>query len=358
VRPVTKTLRKPDTVAQQQKHGAAASSHAAAVTWRRFFSTLCILCAAFCVLACAKKEEVIIETASGKELTAADIDRDPLALLPGGAVAVAYLDAQKLFASQFGDKLLAIAQKSAPVPASAGYEPRRDLTRLYVGVYSMQGIDLAGVAIGTFDTGKIEKAAESGQTTPLGAPLVKTTYAGRALYTSRDVGFSIVTSHTALFGNQTGMRRALDRIKEGKVERQVPPWLQKMLELPNAPVIIGLDLRAHPIPDATRAQLKFLDGLETAGIVGNFEHPGLNLAGTLSYSSPEASQRGAANLVQLRQQLQSYGFLMALFGLSQPLKRLDAQPKGKEAEFVAEVDGRAVSQLLDMADKILPKTNN
>jgi hypothetical protein len=266
-----------------------------------------------------------------------------------------YLDTQQLFASQFGNKLLGMAERSAPVPPSAGYEPRRDLQRLYVGVYSMQGVDLAGVATGTFDREKIEKAADGVQTTPLGAALVKTTYAGRALYTSRDVGFSIVTRHTALFGNQTGMRRALDRIKEGRVERQVPPWLQKMLELPNAPVIIGLDLRAHPIPDATREQLKFLDGLETAGVLGNFEHPGLNLAGTLSYSSPEGSQRGAQNLVALRQQLQSYSFLMALVGLSQPLKRLDAQPKGKEVAFVTEVDGRAVSQLLDMADKLLPK---
>jgi hypothetical protein len=77
---------------------------------------LVIALLALAVAGCPKKDEVIIQTAEGKELTAADIDRDPLALLPGGMVGLAYVDAQKLFASQFGQKLLTIARARSPVP--------------------------------------------------------------------------------------------------------------------------------------------------------------------------------------------------------------------------------------------------
>jgi hypothetical protein len=89
-------------------------------------------------------------------------------------------------------------------------------------------------------------------------------------------------------------------------------------------------------------------------MVANFEHPGLNLAGTFSYADAQASARGAQNLVMLKNQLQSYSFLMALLGLAQPLRRLEAQANDKETKFVAEVDGRAVMQGLEFADKMLP----
>jgi hypothetical protein len=41
---------------------------------------------AFWLSACAKSEDVIVHTAAGKEKTAAQIDADPLALMPGGAI--------------------------------------------------------------------------------------------------------------------------------------------------------------------------------------------------------------------------------------------------------------------------------
>jgi hypothetical protein len=302
--------------------------------------------------ACAG-QEIIVRTADGKGLTAEDIDRDPLALLPGGAVAIASLDAQRLFASEFGTKLLAIAERQAPVPASAGYEPKRDLERLYVGVYSMRGVDLAGVAVGTFDRERIEQAADGVQTTPRGVPLVKTTYAGRSLYTADNVGFSVITNRTVLFGNQTGMRRALDRIDEGRVVRDVPRWFEQVAER-GAPVVMGLDLRAQPVPDAVRRQAMFLDGLETAGILGNFEPPGMNLAGTLTYADQPAAERGAANLRLVEQNLRTYGLILAVLGIPQPVQRLSAQAtKGNEAEFVAELEAKALAKLLDRAEQWL-----
>jgi len=103
-------------------------------------SALLGLCALGLALAgCPKSEDVIVHTGQGKEKTAPQIDADPLALLPGGAITVGVLDAQALFASQFGDKLLEVAKRRAPVPDAAGFEPKRDISKLYFGVYSIAG---------------------------------------------------------------------------------------------------------------------------------------------------------------------------------------------------------------------------
>ena len=67
----------------------------------------------------------------------------------------------------------------------------------------------------------IEAAADGSQVTPLGVPVVRSTYAGRKLYTVANFGFSVLTSHTVLFGNETGIRRTLDRIERGDVYRLV-----------------------------------------------------------------------------------------------------------------------------------------
>src|SRR3954471_22923150 len=91
---------------------------------------------ALLLTACAKSEDVIVHTGQGKEKTAPQIDADPLALLPGGAITVGVLDMQALFSSQFGDKLLEVARRRAPVPDAAGFEPKRDVSKVYFGVYS------------------------------------------------------------------------------------------------------------------------------------------------------------------------------------------------------------------------------
>lgn len=302
---------------------------------------------------CAKKDEIIVQTSAGKGLTAADIDRDPLALLPGGAVALVVLNTRQMFASPFGRKLLKIVRASVPFPASVGFDPGRDLSRLAVGAYSMQGANMVAVATGTFNEQAIEQAADGTQKTPLGLPLVKSSYAGRTLYTSADVGFVVLTAHTVLLGDETGIRRALDRIKEGRVSRQVPGWLRKLLDTPGAPLVAGFDLRAQPMTNVMRQQFGFLDGLQTARMLGNFKPPGLNLAGTLTYSDDKGAQAGAANLLGLQQSLKSMGWLMSLAGIQQPIKQLQAEAHGADAQFVVGLDGTAVGQLLDQAANAL-----
>lgn len=302
---------------------------------------------------CPKTEDVIVHTGQGKEKTAVEIDADPLALMPGGAITVGVLDMNALFSSQFGDKLLEVARRRAPLPEAAGFDPKRDLKKAYFGVYSMQGADVAGVAVGNFDIKKIEAAADGVQKTPQGVPVTKSTYAGRALYTAESVGFTILTSRTALFGNQTGIRRSLDRIKEGTAKRELLPWASKVLAQNNVPFAFGSNLKENPVPNAIRSRLPFLDGVETLSVVGNFASPGVNLAGTLVYPDEAAAKTGAGKVSETRAMLDTYTPFLAILGIPQPVRKLEADAVGKEGHFVAGIDAAAFSALLSRLDDIL-----
>ncbi|HLV21918.1 MAG TPA: hypothetical protein VKZ49_13585 [Polyangiaceae bacterium] len=304
-------------------------------------------------LGCGKQEEIIVQTAGEHQTSDDVINRDPIAVLPSGAVAVAYLDAPQLFTSAFGARLLAISQNLMPLPPSAGFEPNRDLSRIYLGLYSMQGADFVAVAKGRFDPAAFARAAESTEQTPLGAPVVKSSYAGRDLYTSRNIGFVALTPETLLVGNETALRRALDRIQEGRVRRQMPAFMLEMLDSPTAPIAVAADLRQQAVTQAASRELAFLNGLETLRAVGNFEPPGINLVGTMTYADEQAAAQGASSLQQSQQLLQSYGWIMAIIGIAQPIRQLEARASGKSAQFALGVDGAAVGTLLDQLQNYL-----
>src|SRR5262245_35207337 len=86
-----------------------------------------LLCAlALVALACSKPAEVIVKTAAGEELTAQDIDRAPLSLLPPGGFAWSHLDFSRAAQSAAGGRLLDWAEARFPIPASTGFVARRD----------------------------------------------------------------------------------------------------------------------------------------------------------------------------------------------------------------------------------------
>lgn len=293
-------------------------------------------------LSCGRKQDVVVEAADRVKIDDADIDRDPLALLPGGAIGLIRVDARAFFASSFGQRLKAIADARIPLPKSAGFVPERDLTAVYVGLYSMQGVDSVAVAKGTFHPEAIERAADGTTMTPIGAPLVKTTYAKRTLYTSRNVGFVVLTEHTVLLGDETGIRRALDRISEGRIQHSIPRWAEDVLSTPNAPFASTVDLTKQAPAEALSKTLAFTSGLRTARVVGNFEPPGMNFAGTLTYPDAQAAQNASVAIQQVRQTISSYSFFLSLAGISNPIQRLEAQPEGSDAKFVLVVEERAV----------------
>lgn len=306
------------------------------------------------ISSCGGGDDIIIKTSDGRGLTAADIDREPLSLLPGGAVLVGTLDAPKLFASPVGARLLALLQARLPVPPSVGYEPSRDLSRLYLGLYSFQGVDFAGVAVGNFNPLAIEEAAKGAQQTPLGSPLVRVEYAGRVFYVSANIGFVVLTEHTVVFGNETGIRRVLDRLEAGRVKNELPPELDALMRQPGAPIAFGATLTGSSVPQAVAQRQPFLQSLVLARVIGDFESPGVNVAATLSYRSAEAAQTARDSLSSTMQNLSSLGFLFGLVtGQAQPLRSFDATVQDTSVQATAAFDATVADQLLTLTTTAL-----
>ncbi len=294
---------------------------------------------------CGGPPDSIVPTVTEHELTAQEIDADPLALLPGGFVGLLRTEVPPLVQSSLGPSVVALAQRLAPLPLSSGFRPERDLERLYVGLYSMSGADIAGVAVGRFDLGLIQLSA-SQTVGAVGSSLVASPYAGRTLYTVNNFGFCALTQRIALFGNETGIRRALDRLHEGRAQRRMPAWTDELVDSARAPLAFGVDLRVSPVPEAMRKQLPFTDGMTRGRVLGNFDAPGLHLAGTLGYESEAQATTGAQALLAVRNVFTQYGFLMSLVGIKDPFQQLEARPQGNEATFVATLDGPVLARVL------------
>jgi hypothetical protein len=299
-------------------------------------------------LACGGGRDVILRTASGKEATAEDIDREPLWLLPPGGVGWVHLEVSPTASSELGKYVLADLQARFPLPAAAGFVFERDVVRLSLATYSMQGFDFAGVATGRFDPARIESAAAASTGSAIAPPLVRSQYAGRTLYTAASMGFVLLTRQTALFGNETGLRRCLDRIAESRVADDLPPWVKELLMTPNAAFSVGVDLHASPLTAALAGRLPALRGASTARGIGNFDPPGINLAGTIGHADHEAAQATARALLQVGGSSNIYG---RLFGLGQPIRKLETQAVGNDTQLVLAIDGGAVRVLMQ---KFLP----
>lgn len=309
----------------------------------RLGAALLVLASAAWSLGCGAGREVILRTADGAEVTAEEVDRQPLWLLPPGGVAWLHVEVGPSAGSELGRFLLADLRARFAMPESAGLVFERDVVRLSVATYSMQGVDFAGVATGRFDAARIEEAATRPQA-GAGPALTRTEYAGRSLFLLGTVGFVILTPQTALFGNETGLRRCLDRVAESRVADDLPAWVKDLLASPNAAFSAGIDLEANPLTGALSGRLAALRGAKWARALGNFDPPGVNVAGTIGHADHEAARATAAALLQAGGSLNIYG---RLFGLGQPIRKLETQAVGNDAMVVLAVDGGAVRTLME-----------
>ena len=203
---------------------------------------------------------------------ALDLDTDPVRLLPGSAVVVANLDAKALFASPgLGPGVASLADSLVPFGPDAGFDAKRDVDRVVLGGYTSTGVDVAAVVSGHFDAAKIDAAPASRS----GAPIVHGMYAGRATYAVGAVMLSVLSGRTVVAGTGDGVRRVLERIQDGKLERAVPAWMLETLATPGAPVALVADFTTQPVASAAigSISLPWLDGLHVAKVVGNFRGP-------------------------------------------------------------------------------------
>jgi hypothetical protein len=307
-------------------------------------------CLALMLGACAG-EEIIVKTADGKELEARDIDRDALALLPPG-LAVLSVDAAELFNSSLGNQLLALTESQLPLPPSANFSPRRDLERLLVAGYSAAGVDFAGVALGKFDPKAIDAAAGRAELTPLGTPLVAVKYSQWKSYVSANLGFCVLTPRTVLFGNEVGIRRALDRLERGDLTIQVHPDVEALLRTPGAPIALGgSNLNGELDPFVQKTPL--VSNIRVVRAIANLKDPGMNFAGTFTYADEASAVAAKDRFEQTFSTLDSLGSVGALFGLRKPVQTFSTELKQTSVQVAVSSDTGTAEMLLNALQGLL-----
>ncbi len=299
---------------------------------------------------CAKQGDSVVLAGDGTRLSSEEIDRDPLALLPGGAVGLVYVDAQAAFNSPVGPAAATLLSYAVPLGPDANFDPRRDVRKVFLGLYSLEGADVAVVVQGTFDPDAVRTAASRGAMTALGVPLAKLEYANNDLYTAGGVGFVVVTKNTAIAGNETGIRRTLDKIRDKRVRRELPDWMASLVDTPKASIVGVGDLSTQPQVAATAQQFPFLNGLTVVRVLGNFEPPGINFAGSLTYPDPDSAQRAAGALQQVSQ-LSAYANLLAIIGIRPPIQNMQVRTEQKDVQFIVSVDSQSATMLMDMTGR-------
>jgi hypothetical protein len=287
----------------------------------------------------------VVVTGDGARLPSEAIDQDPLALLPGKPVVLGVVDVPAFLASPLGNEINRLAGKYVPLGQETGFVLQRDLKRLVGGAYSLAGVDVVAVAQGNFNPDLIRSAVERNVMTPGGVPLVHSKYAGNDVFTAGNVGFTVVTLHTMLIGNETGMRRALDRIRDNRLAREVPEWMTKLIETPQAATVLAGDVATEPRIAAAARMAPFLAGLSSFRIVGNFQPPGVNVAGTLSYSDA-ASAAAGANALRGFAQMSAIAGVLAIFGLGAPIQNLQVENHDSDTSFVTSSDAESLARLL------------
>lgn len=299
-------------------------------------------------------EEVVIKTATGVELAAADIDAEPLALVPPGSVALVNLQAKELFQSTLGQRFLELARSQFPLPVSVHFEPQRDLERLLIGVYSASGVDFSGVAVGHFDVQAIQNAAAKSEITPLGTPLVAVRYSNWEFYVSANVGFCVLTPKTVIFGNEVGIRRALDRLERGELRVQQVPEVEALMRNPGAPIALGAS-NADAALDALIQKTPLAANLRLARVVANLLPPGMNVAGTFTFADVESAQLAKQRIDQTLATFDSAGSVAALFGLSKPMQSYQTNLVELSVQVTIATETQVAESLLAGLNGLLPK---
>jgi hypothetical protein len=277
-----------------------------------------------------------------------DLDADPLALLPGSAVVVASLDAKAMFAStSVGPQLGALADSLLPVGADAGFDAKRDVDRIVVGVYATTGADAVAVVSGRFDVAKLAATTQARN----GTAVVHAMYAGRDTYAAGPVMYSVLSAKTAVAGTGDAVRRLLERVQDKKIERAMPAWVVDTLSTPGAELALAGDFTTQPIAVAALGSvpLPWLSGLRVAKVIGNFEKPGMNIAATTSFADAKQAESAADGVRTAGTWLKVLGGFLG--GLS--VHDLDVTTDDKDVKCKFTVDEQTLGRLLAMVPHLL-----
>lgn len=319
---------------------------------RRSIGAALVAATALCAVlgsGCAKKGDSVVLAGDGTRLSSAEIDRDPFALLPSGVIGLGTVDTKVAMTSTLGSATRNLLQTLIPLGPEANFDVGRDIDRVLLGLYSMQGADVALILQGSLDPEAIRNAAMSGKPNAFGQTLTRVEYAGNDVFVAGDVGFVVVTSRTMIAGNEAGIRRTLDRIRDKRVRRDVPDWMVDFLyHQEKAKLAFVADLSTDPIVRGASQQLPFVNGLAQVQVLGNFESPGLNLAGTMSYPDTDRAAQAAPAFEQLGR-LASFARLLSIIGIQPPIENLRTRVDGKDVKFVAAVNVQGAAAIMNWA---------
>lgn len=270
---------------------------------------------------------------------------DALALLPGNAIGVGTIDARAFLGSQtFGADLAKLLERYIPIGAEAGFQASRDVDRVTFASYSYQGVDVAAIVIGRFDSAKIKHVAAAQTPTKGGAPLVASQYAGRDVYTVSNIGFTLLSDQRAIVGTEQGIRRVLERIKDKRVRRDIAPWMIATVETSGAVLAIAGDFAAHPLPPEVTKQIPFpfVRGLQASRVVATFKD-GVQLAGSLTYLDPAAAETASASVKQTA----NLSKWLSIVGIK--VSNIDIKVEKSDIQVSLNVDDASLRQLFASA---------
>jgi hypothetical protein len=287
--------------------------------------------------------------ADGAADAKSDVDADPFALLPAAAIVLADLDARALFDSgSVGAQLASIADSLVPVGDDAGFRASRDVDRVVLAGYGTSGVDVAAVLSGRFDPDKLSAATKAKN----GGTIVKGVYAGRATSTVGTVVFAPLTARTVVAGTGDGVRRVLERVQAGKLERALVPWMVETVQTQGAQVAVAADFVSQPVASAAigAVKLPWLKGLRAARVIGNFKAPGMNVAATLTYGDAAQAETAAEGVRFVD------GWLKVLGPLLGGVRLQNLQVSVDQADLRCKfaVDDQSLRTLLALAPRYLP----
>lgn len=295
--------------------------------------------------ACGKKES-ITPVGDGKLMTAEEIDKDPTALLPGGMAGLVRVDAKAFFASSTGPEAVRAASAYIPLTPEMNFDPKRDVNSYLAGIYSTTAADFVGVAEGKFDVKAVEAAVAKGAKTSKGTTITKVPYGGRDQYVAGDVSFVLLTEKVLLTGSPAGIRRALERMRDGRVKREVPEDMLTFVNTPGSHFGAVLDPKGQSIPQAAIASLPFLTGMKQAKVLGTFEGDAVRTGGQVVYSDEAAAKASKAKIDDMLG-----GWTMAIAGMAglSPVRSMESRVQGDTVQFVAVLNGPAAVRFLEWA---------
>ena len=299
--------------------------------------------------ACARNQNLVL--VGSVRIDPLKLDGETLALLPSGAIVLWRLDASRLFATSFNRSVTDLTTNLLPIGPESNFVPARDVRQITGALYAMQGADFCAVLQGNFDEATIRAAAARRARTPSGIPLVRTDYAGAEIFTVANLGFVVLSAHTILSGDETALRRALDRMRFAKLEHDLPAWMHKILSDGRAAFAVVGDVGGQAAVAAAQNDLPFVAGLRFVRVLGNFEPPGANVVGTMTYADEPAASFGAERLRNLAQ-LNFIAGMFSAFGFGGAAPPMKVAQAGTDVAFASGFDASMIGFLLDMAGQM------